>query len=675
MTTPVKASFASAVQSGTSTPQPPSVLPSSNSQQKQTSPVVKLPTLNAPVKAASAPVAAPVAPASKPLITIDSDSPASTKVNSVKFGSFAAAASNEVKSSAPASVNTPASAPVNASVNAPVSSLTNGNTEQAHQQQQQYPQHQQQQQYQPRYGNYQYQPRPYYHNQPYQHQQQQQQYTPRPSYTPRPRPPYYEGAVNQPHSYHPHPRAHHQPRPQFHAAPAMAIPVAPVVAKPASAPLKLKLVDPLTGKEIQLGSKTDETKAVEPVAEPVADIKIVEPAADIKVVEPVTAVPVVTSPVSQAATASNPPPLLSLKKLGITIKDPNSNIELDINQVLQRKVASVDDLTSAMSGLSTQVDEKKELLADLRVEDDDVSDGEDDDDFSNSDYDESEEGEDEETGFLPSNLQYGKAITYPPQFIPYLPPADESGVWRYSRAFLLQFQPVCTTTPTDLHERLSAAVERAKAFARSTDRNNGRRRDSRRGGDRERDPDRKRRSNNGLLGPQAHLLDPNAVLKNRADNAWVPVKSVEELSAVERVLREVKGLLNKLTIEKFTVISDKILALEIMSSDVLSGVIDCVFDKSVEEPRFAAMYAELCYKIIVFEMNAAKKTAGESRDSQFRKFLVERCQAEYKHKRAWSKQRLEKLSGETESKPVVDEATSAATEQASNQLPPPLFSH
>ena len=82
-----------------------------------------------------------------------------------------------------------------------------------------------------------------------------------------------------------------------------------------------------------------------------------------------------------------------------------------------------------------------------------------------------------------------------------------------------------------------------------------------------------------------------------------------------------------------------------MSSDVLSGVIDSVFDKSVNEPRFAPMYAELCYKIVVEELNGLKKTApaNAAPDSQFRRLLVERCQAEYKHKRAWSKKRLEKL--------------------------------
>ena len=209
---------------------------------------------------------------------------------------------------------------------------------------------------------------------------------------------------------------------------------------------------------------------------------------------------------------------------------------------------------------------------------------------------------------------------------------------------------------------MSAAVEKAKAFA-SSERMNGERPNRREG---HRDERKKRRNNNGPLGPQAHLLDMNAVLKNRAENAWAPVRSAEELSQVERILREVRGLLNKLTLEKFHVISDKILSMDIMSPDVLSGVIDSVFDKSVNEPRFAPMYAELCYKIVVEELNGLKKSlpANSAPDSQFRRLLVERCQAEYKHKRAWSKKRLEKLLETTSEKQEGTEESPAATETA-----------
>ena len=93
-------------------------------------------------------------------------------------------------------------------------------------------------------------------------------------------------------------------------------------------------------------------------------------------------------------------------------------------------------------------------------------------------------------------------------------------------------------------------MEKAKAFA-SSERMSGER-SHRRDRDGHQEDRKKRRNHNGgpSPGPQAHLLDMNAVLKNRAENAWAPVRSAEELSQVERTLREVKGLLNKLTLEK-----------------------------------------------------------------------------------------------------------------------------
>lgn len=451
---------------------------------------------------------------------------------------------------------------------------------------------------------------------------------------------------------------------------------APVFVKPAAS--KIKIVDPSTGKEINFGSKPasvedapkkEESTKLEVVSEPV---KPVEP---VKVAEPVK--PVEIQKVVEPAKPSVP--VVPAKKISIVIKDPNSHKELDLSQVVSRPVVkedlAVEELTAAFTQ-SANLEEApveqplentatisgfqhdKTILANLNVDDDELS--SDDEDYSDYSSDE----EDEEEIFIPSTILFGQSITYPAESIPFVAPSEENGVWLYSREFLLQFRDKCTTTPGDLQERLSAAVEKAKAFA-SSERMNGDRSNRREG---QREDRKKRRNNNSTLGPQAHLLDMNAVLKNRAENAWAPVRSAEELSQSDRILREVKGLLNKLTLEKFHVISDKILALGIMSPDVLSGVIDSVFDKSVNEPRFAAMYAELCYKIVVEELNGLKKTlpANSVPDSQFRRLLVERCQAEYKHKRAWSKKRLEKLLETTVDKQESTEEPSATETPAAD---------
>lgn len=790
------------------TPGSPIKRPSAFPNNVQTSPVVKLPNIQATGSTADN-------------STQDTSAPVSLKAP-IKFGSFAAAAAGLVETkpvsknitssslpprthSAPPVVvepvviiNAPAAtsslpkeseaseqvvvlvAPVNPelSVVLPIIQEDSNQQQQQLQQPMNYaPQHQpQHQQHYQQQQNFYYQnapqqhhqqhyaPRPYYNQggynnnrapQQHYHQQQQQSeggYRPQQQYRPRPHynqnqnrfyPSQQHGNNNSNNYYAPHPQHHtgyyqqqqqnqhfQQPAPAMNtfvgpavpptipsnmpaftsnpseAAPSSASVVVPTVSVVKPVASKIKIVDPNTGKELNFGGSKvveESDKAVEIKEAPT----VAAPAA------PAVAVPVaVTIPAAASASVNVTTPVAPstpAKKISIVIKDPTSNQELDLNQVISRPLVdlAVEELTAAFCQSTKLVEDveedndkttnnnisaapspapfehNKEILANLHVEDDDFN--SDDDEEDEEDYsDFSDEEEEEICIFIPSTIQFNQSISYAEGLISFTPPVDASGVWLYSRDFMLQFREKCTTTPGDLQERLSAAVEKAQAFAKS-DRMNAadrphRRKDSGRGGrdrrDRDGGDDRRKRSGPGhpgpgLLGPQAHLLDPNAVLKNRADNAWTPVKSAEDLSQTDRILREVKGLLNKLTLEKFHVISDKIISIGIMSSNVLSGVIDCVFDKSVDEPRFAPMYAELCYKIVAEEINGLKKEnpANANPDSQFRRLLVERCQAEYKHKRAWSKKRLEKLLETTDStaekevaaaSPTVEESPEAA---------------
>ncbi|XP_044481554.1 eukaryotic translation initiation factor-like [Mangifera indica] len=66
------------------------------------------------------------------------------------------------------------------------------------------------------------------------------------------------------------------------------------------------------------------------------------------------------------------------------------------------------------------------------------------------------------------------------------------------------------------------------------------------------------------------------------------------LSDEERVLKTVKGILNKLTPEKFDLLKGQLIDSGITSADILKGVISLIFDKAVLEPTFCPMYAELC---------------------------------------------------------------------------------
>ena len=71
----------------------------------------------------------------------------------------------------------------------------------------------------------------------------------------------------------------------------------------------------------------------------------------------------------------------------------------------------------------------------------------------------------------------------------------------------------------------------------------------------------------------------------------------------ELVERKVKGLLNKLTMEKFASISDQIIAWANKSEKEKDGrtliqVIRLVFEKATDEATWSEMYARLCRKMM-----------------------------------------------------------------------------
>ncbi|OIW18635.1 hypothetical protein TanjilG_13387 [Lupinus angustifolius] len=78
----------------------------------------------------------------------------------------------------------------------------------------------------------------------------------------------------------------------------------------------------------------------------------------------------------------------------------------------------------------------------------------------------------------------------------------------------------------------------------------------------------------------------------KAEVPWSARKAT--LSDKGRVLKTVKGILNKLTPEKFDLLKGQLIDSGITSADILKGVISLIFDKAVLEPTFCPMYSLLC---------------------------------------------------------------------------------
>lgn len=320
------------------------------------------------------------------------------------------------------------------------------------------------------------------------------------------------------------------------------------------------------------------------------------------------------------------------KKQTVTLKTPSGQ---DVDIIPTRKdVSAVASLESQLAALALNGDQpRKEQPAPTEEEqgtamDVDVEEGE----------LESESLSSEEEPVTGNYLiQLGQVIEYPPGMVAtFTPPSTEGEPWKYTRAFLLQFQSRCNARNQEVRkmmlDRFKQAAERHRDRANKSSGRTGRKH---------------------TTTSQAPSMSHQPELRHRAETAWSPIvsSSISDPNPTEKIVRDVRGLLNKLTLDKFDALSDKILSMDIMSSkETLNGVINCVFDKAVDEPHFCPMYAQLCVKIVHTEAQERRKAqlakglpAPEKPYSEFRSLLVTRCQTEYLNKRAWSKKRLEKL--------------------------------
>lgn len=139
-------------------------------------------------------------------------------------------------------------------------------------------------------------------------------------------------------------------------------------------------------------------------------------------------------------------------------------------------------------------------------------------------------------------------------------------------------------------------------------------------------------------------------------NAWKPHflaapnngQTVEPESIIESLCKKVRGILNKLTPEKFQPLLEQLKALNIDSSEKLSEVISLVFEKAIDEPNFSQAYAKLC-KSISEPVRDREEGSQETKRSDFKITLVLKCQDEFDNHVANENSMRQKLM------PLIDE--------------------
>lgn len=89
-----------------------------------------------------------------------------------------------------------------------------------------------------------------------------------------------------------------------------------------------------------------------------------------------------------------------------------------------------------------------------------------------------------------------------------------------------------------------------------------------------------------------------------------------------------RGILNKLTPEKFQKLSDDLLGLELDSDKVLKGVILLIFEKALDEPKYSSMYAQLCKRL----SEEAPNFEPPGQPCTFKLLLLNKCRTEFENR-------------------------------------------
>jgi hypothetical protein len=109
-----------------------------------------------------------------------------------------------------------------------------------------------------------------------------------------------------------------------------------------------------------------------------------------------------------------------------------------------------------------------------------------------------------------------------------------------------------------------------------------------------------------------------------SENRWKPSKPTESEAVV---FKAVKGVLNKLTLEKFEKLYGDILECGINNASLLRGFVVILYDKAVLEPTFIGMYAKMCEKLA----RDLPECSDEMGVLSFKEVLIGKCRSEFEN--------------------------------------------
>ncbi|KAH0620882.1 hypothetical protein JD844_021759 [Phrynosoma platyrhinos] len=124
---------------------------------------------------------------------------------------------------------------------------------------------------------------------------------------------------------------------------------------------------------------------------------------------------------------------------------------------------------------------------------------------------------------------------------------------------------------------------------------------------------------------------------------WIPSRSTrrDDDSANDKerhdaIFRKVRGILNKLTPEKFDKLCLELLNVGVESKLILKGIILLIVDKALEEPKYSSLYAQLCLRLAEdapnFDGPSAESHPGQKQSTTFRRLLISKLQDEFENR-------------------------------------------
>lgn len=117
----------------------------------------------------------------------------------------------------------------------------------------------------------------------------------------------------------------------------------------------------------------------------------------------------------------------------------------------------------------------------------------------------------------------------------------------------------------------------------------------------------------------------------------------EEGPSHEEIVRKMKSILNKLTIEKFPTLSRQLAACGIQNPAQLEALVKEVLEKAITQHHFIGMYADLCS---VLQAHFADPATSKDPGMNFKKILLTACQTSFE-KRMAKPENLKDLEGDT----------------------------